>query len=791
MPSTQPSHRRSPSLLGLIAIAGLCPLALLAAGCGSDPMAPSADGAPTASFFDVGVQPVELDRSVKSLAEYHLTSNQPKRSSIRTDEGKSRIYAIAGAERKDTRYAYGVRMLDRQSTFTIPMEAFGDPSVAASITTIQPELYCPGNGDLRVTAMLLDEEGKVLQSTNYKPFRRSKIPHKPALQLPKNQRVEGAASISFLFTGQPGNVSIAGVELQRATPGAELPSLSAPELITLKGSSRLAGGLVEGHPWEGTFSAQPNSFIRLSVHTPLDYVRGAGLVAALRIDIEDGDETRALTVRMPAEAKGIWHDVKLPLDVKEPSEVTIRLTCFDDKDEIDSALLVGDLSIVTPKLEPKTVLLITSDTHRADYLGIARGRAAVLTPAIDKLAARGVWFRDCQSTTNTTTPSHVAIMTGINPKDTGIVDNVTKASERASTLAEAFRGAGYRTLGAVSVPHLIPSRSGLGQGFDRFSDPLVGTRAAHLTIESLTAWLDDAEGEDTFLWLHLFDAHTPYDPPNRTSRVSEGEPAVEITPELIEVLTVPTWLQNIETTGVDEVRGWYGQEVEALDRSLGKMLDHARISRGWVAFTSDHGENLGEHRAWFKHSGLFQPVLQVPLIIAGPGVEPGVSDAQVQQYSAARTLLDLTSIDVDFPGQNVLEASTADEPRFALGAYGSQASISLGKWLLVLGLKTTTRNPGEPFYMAGRVRLFDRTLGISTEEDFVDAEPEIARKLRASLIRWLESSADAQPLAETVAVTDAERKELEELGYSGGDEKPVTTWWDESRITDPRWKDKF
>ncbi len=774
-----------------MALVGLFAGALNAVGCGPEPEAPSAEVPHRTSFFDVGVQALELDGSVQELAAYRLTSNEPKLNRFQVDQGQPRMSPLRGTGPQGARFAYGARLQGGPLMMSLPLDAFGAPGVAASMTTIEAEVYCPGVGELKLSATLLDDRGKLLGTTDFQLFWRKKTPTKVVLELPRNQKLEGAASIKFRFSGRAGPVSMAAVELRRSPPGSELPRLSTPELITLRGQSRHAGGLVEGHPWEGTFLGRADSFMRLSVHTPLRYALGVGYIAKLRVDIEAGGKSRTLIVPMPSETRATWHDVKLPLELKQPSEVTVRLTCADDRDSVDSVLLVGDAAVVTPKPDPKTVLLITSDTHRADYLGVARGKASVMTPAIDDLATRGVWFRDCQSTINTTTPSHVAIMTGLHPKDTGIVDNVTRMSERASTLAEAFRGAGFRTIGAVGAPHLVPSWTGLGQGFDRFSDPVGGVRAASKSIESLMEALDDASGEDTFLWLHLFDAHSPYDPPNRTSGVASGAPAIEITADLLEVKQVPSWLQEVETTGLDEVRGWYGEEVEALDRSLAELFDHTRVQSGWVAFTSDHGENLGEHRAWFKHSGLFLPVLQVPLIIAGPGIEPRVSDAQVQQSSVGRTLLDLLSIDVDFPGKNLLEAGSADEPRFALGSNGTQASICVGKWLLLLGLRTVDSNPGEPFYLAGRVQLFDRTLGISTEEDFVDAEPEIAKKLRASLVKWLESGPELQPLAETIEVTDAERKDLEELGYSGGGEGPVDKWWSESRITDTRWKGAF
>ena len=103
------------------------------------------------------------------------------------------------------------------------------------------------------------------------------------------------------------------------------------------------------------------------------------------------------------------------------------------------------------------------------------------------------------------------MMTGMHPRDTGITDNETPLAERASTLAEAFQAAGYRTLAVTSAFHLAPSHSGLAQGFDRYSAPLGVTRRGRATLDALEPWIE-VRGEPLFVFVHVFDAHSPYRP---------------------------------------------------------------------------------------------------------------------------------------------------------------------------------------------------------------------------------------------------------------------------------------
>lgn len=151
----------------------------------------------------------------------------------------------------------------------------------------------------------------------------------------------------------------------------------------------------------------------------------------------------------------------------------------------------------------KHVLLITVDTLRADVLGVAGGRAR--TPVLDALAAEGWWFEHSYSASMLTNPSHASIMTSLYPRDHGVYDNESGIAAGVPTLADAMRKDGRRTGAVLNFPHLNPSVSNLGQGFERVIEatkrerraPEIADRTLEL-IDALSS--DDPAAPGWFVW---------------------------------------------------------------------------------------------------------------------------------------------------------------------------------------------------------------------------------------------------------------------------------------------------
>src|SRR5919197_2313008 len=175
---------------------------------------------------------------------------------------------------------------------------------------------------------------------------------------------------------------------------------------------------------------------------------------------------------------------------------------------------------------PRHVLIVTVDTLRADRLG-CYGSRDVATPNFDRVAREGALALDADVQAPITRPSHVSIFTGLYPAQHGIRDNISRAlAADVPMLAETFKAAGFDTAGFVSSI-VLSAQSGLGRGFDEFSDRFdlgadagdearfldILEKRGDLAVADAIAWLEHYAHARTFLWVHLYDPHAPYEPP--------------------------------------------------------------------------------------------------------------------------------------------------------------------------------------------------------------------------------------------------------------------------------------
>ena len=294
------------------------------------------------------------------------------------------------------------------------------------------------------------------------------------------------------------------------------------------------------------------------------------------------------------------------------------------------------------------VILITIDTLRADRLS-SYGSDRVSTPHIDRLAGEGIRFANASSTVPFTLPAHSSIMTGLYPPSHGVRENVgyVLGADR-TTLAERFRDAGYRTGGFVSA-FVLDARWGIGRGFDTYIDDFdldsmaganLGSvqRSGPETIAHALEWLDGAVPSGDrgaaggtngpppfFLWLHLFDPHDPYEPPEPFLTEYEGRP------------------YDGEVAYTDSLVGGFRSALE--ERGL--------FDESVVVLTADHGEGLGDHGESYHGFFVYDTTVHVPLIVRLPGgVEGGrvVADA-VSHVDIAPTLAEFLGLAETGAGQ--------------------------------------------------------------------------------------------------------------------------------------------
>lgn len=517
---------------------------------------------------------------------------------------------------------------------------------------------------------------------------------------------------------------------------------------------------------------------RIRIPEPLQGLEGAQLVVSLGIPerLQPFDRRARAELRAGGEVLlaqdlelGVWQELSAPMPAA--SEVTVHLLGSQPDRRV---AVLGNARAVRGQGSGRTVLLITSDTHRYDHLSCSPGAAEVATPGLDALAARGTRFDDCWSTTNVTTPSHVALLTGLHPAESAVIDNRMGITAEVTSLAEVFSSAGFETAAFVSVPHLRDEVSGLSQGFERFYEARTHDLDLAERLPALEATLARTAGRDRFLWLHLFDAHAPYAPPPEFLPPGEAPAEEEPLPEWAR----PTW--EPETDSAWDLARRYRGEVEYLDEALARVLAHPSLQDATVAFTADHGESLGGHGIWFDHQGLYPDTLHVPLILAGPGVPAGASVSRsVQQSWLAHTLALLVLGDAaGLPGADLLGEAPA-ETRFALASGATQACIEEDGDLLILDLVGAPERRGLPTRPLHGHRLFHLDRDPRCAVDVARVEPLRALKLRRKLIAWLRSSAKPG-LVRLASLSEADEAQLAALGYgsgAAGEGEPVREWF--------------
>jgi tetratricopeptide (TPR) repeat protein len=383
---------------------------------------------------------------------------------------------------------------------------------------------------------------------------------------------------------------------------------------------------------------------------------------------------------------------------------------------------------------PPSVLLITLDTTRADRLG-SYGYLHAETPTSDRLAAQGVRYSRAYSTCPLTIPSHATIFTGRTPMSHGVRDNGDFVlGDAAVTLAERFRDAGYHTA-AFTAAFPTQARWGFDQGFAVYHDPLErlpdqldwrDERPASAVIDDALATLATATGP-TLAWVHLFDAHWPYKPPEPFLSGHEGRP--------------------------------YDGEIAYADNELGRLLTwwDERFPNSIVVLTSDHGEAMGEGGEQTHGFLLHDGTIRVPLILRGPGIDPGsVVDTPVSHVDIAPTVLALAGISLH-EGMDGKDLRTGGSGQAYSEALTGQFNLGLAP------LSAVTESGGR--YTEGGYGAWYPASGSK-----VAVDPDQGAVLSGPRDRLAAMRGGHAEIEAPSAALDAEAlAQLQALGYMGGD----------------------
>jgi len=387
------------------------------------------------------------------------------------------------------------------------------------------------------------------------------------------------------------------------------------------------------------------------------------------------------------------------------------------------------------------VILISIDTLRSDHLP-AYGYKGVATPNIDALRADSILYERAYSNCPLTLPSHTSMMTGLLPADHGVRDNVGfRLHETIPSLPQLLKANGYSTGGAVST-FVLRRETGFSRGFDFFDDEvepiaeqkIIGRvqRDGRETLAAARAWLDQQSGKPFFFFLHLYEPHTPYTPP---------EPYFS------------------------RYANHYDGEVAYADAIVGELISDLKQKRVYddalIILLSDHGEGLNEHGEEEHGIFLYREALQVPLLLKLPrSRKHGASvTTPVDLVDVYTTILEQTATplpDNKSTGRSLLSVLDDSAPRRPIYAETFYPRFHFG-WSDLHSLID-----GNDHYIRGPIpELFDLAADPGEKKNVLQENRRAYLRLRTAIepfIRQASAPANIDP---------EEARKLAALGYVG------------------------
>ncbi len=392
----------------------------------------------------------------------------------------------------------------------------------------------------------------------------------------------------------------------------------------------------------------------------------------------------------------------------------------------------------------KNIYLISIDTLRADHLG-SYGNENIKTPNIDRLAREGTLMEEFFAPVPLTLPSHSSMLTGTSPLYHNIrVNGNSRLNGKINTLAEMLSKEGYKC-GAFIGAFPLDSIFGLDQGFDIYNDnypredkntPVYTGRKAAEVANDAVEWIE-RNGARKFVFLHLFDPHRPYTPP-----------------------------QPFENN--------YKGEIEYVDTVLGEFLDKLRekgaLENSLIILTSDHGEDLGDHGEESHGYFIYDSTLRIPCIFRdseGYINQNRVTDSPWGTVDITPTLLDILGIDIskEVQGESfspLLRGEETTLERSALYCETMHPKIDYG-YSPLFGI----RYKGWKYIQAPKPELYNLNRDRAEKKNLVEKRSGKKKMLKRKFEKTTERlSAEETP--ETISVGGDYTEELASLGYLGG-----------------------
>jgi arylsulfatase len=410
-------------------------------------------------------------------------------------------------------------------------------------------------------------------------------------------------------------------------------------------------------------------------------------------------------------------------------------------------------------VDKPNILLISVDSLGANHLG-AYGYHRATSPRIDALATEGVLCERLFCPAIPTLPSYTTLYTGQHPITHGIVSHPcdNELDREAPFLPWHFLHAGYTT---CALDSLMRTRLWFGRGYEFYVDPSLRHTMLYLamTCDELNAraisWLRTYGSEPFFMFIHYWDTHWPFVPPQRYSELFyQGNPTDPNNHSLDSWWQYPmgavarnTWLRTAKglVTDAEYVIALYDQEIRYLDDGIANLLtalDELGLAENTlVIFTADHGESMTEHGIFFDHHGLYDCTLHVPLIVRWPARLPrGVRLPHVLHVNdIAPTLLEAAGVPIPeaMEGRSFWKLLTGEEQE---GGHGQVISLEC-TWQAKWSLRTDhykfilARQPD--LYGNPPRELYDLLADPQEEHNIAEERPEITAAMEAELEGWI------------------------------------------------------
>lgn len=300
---------------------------------------------------------------------------------------------------------------------------------------------------------------------------------------------------------------------------------------------------------------------------------------------------------------------------------------------------------------PHNVVLLTLDTTRADHLSLY-GYFRETSPHLDAFAREALVFERFIVPMATTLPTHISILTGTYPLEHGVLANSTPDGQRfipsrhLQSFAALSQAAGYRT-GAFVGAAPVKRGSGAELGFEHFNQPDARSRSATESTDAALEWLSGIGEAPFFLWIHYYDPHFPFLPPEGFNGLFEEDDGLEQFMRERHIAATAARPLFDRVDDVPRVTNRYDAEIRYMDSEISRVLDWLRSEDQWdetaVVIVGDHGEGLGQH-GLAAHGASWNEQLHAPLIIRTPGCEPRRVSTLLSAHDVFPTLFGLVDL---------------------------------------------------------------------------------------------------------------------------------------------------